>query len=189
AGRMAALEGCGWGQMCGSGMSAITAAILALAQSGDRLVAGNRLYGRTAQLLGTELPKLGVNTTFVDASDADLVAQVLRAGARLLLVETLSNPLLRLTDVERLAELAHQHEAYLVVDNTFATPVLYKPIEAGADLVIESLTKMIGGHSDVTLGFIGGADRKLQKTISQCATIWGLSSSPFDCWLALRGLE
>jgi cystathionine gamma-synthase len=189
AARMAAIEGCLWGQMCGSGMSALTAAILGLVQSGDRVVAGNRLYGRTVQLLGTELPKLGVNTTFVDANDSDEVSRALGAGARLLLVETLSNPLLRLTEVERLAHLAHQHETYMVVDNTFATPVLFKPIGAGADLVIESLTKMIGGHSDVTLGFVGGQDRKLQKAINQCATIWGLSSSPFDCWLALRGLE
>jgi cystathionine gamma-synthase len=187
--RMAQIECCEWGQMCGSGMSAITAAVLGLVQSGDRIVAGNRLYGRTVQLLATELPKFGVNTTFVDANDADEVARALDAGARLLFVETLSNPLLRLIDVEHLAQLAHQHEAYIAVDNTFATPVLFRPVESGADLVIESLTKMIGGHSDVTLGFVGGQDRKLQKAISQCATIWGLSSSPFDCWLALRGLE
>ena len=100
----------------------------------------------------------------------------------------MSNPLLQLVDLERLAELAHEHGCLFVVDNTFATPVLTRPLELGADLVMESLTKMIGGHSDVTLGAVCGRGDQCAE-ISKTASIWGLASNPFDCWLAERGLE
>jgi cystathionine beta-lyase/cystathionine gamma-synthase len=176
-----------WGIMCGSGMGAITATLLALAKQGDRILASNRLYGRTTQLLGQELPRYGVATAFVDTSDANQVETALTAGAQVLFVETISNPHLRLVDIEALAELAHAHQCSLVVDNTFATPVLVRPLELGADFVIESLTKMIGGHSDVTLGVVCGRD-EIVTQISAITSIWGLASNPFDCWLAARGL-
>jgi cystathionine beta-lyase/cystathionine gamma-synthase len=99
----------------------------------------------------------------------------------------MSNPLLRLMDVARLAKLAREHDCLLFVDNTFATPVLTRPLELGADLVMESLTKMIGGHSDVTLGFVGGTGELLPQ-VAQVVSIWGLAANPFDAWLAVRGL-
>src|SRR5262249_20191675 len=126
-------------------------------------------------------------TTFVDAGDPDQVRAALETPARVLLVETMSNPLLRLVDIDKLAALAHQRGCQLIVDNTFATPVLVRPLEHGADLVIESLTKMIGGHSDVTLGLVCGNGDILAQ-LSQVVSIWGLASNPFDCWLASRGL-
>jgi cystathionine beta-lyase/cystathionine gamma-synthase len=104
-------------------------------------------------------------------------------------VETMSNPLLRLVDIEALAGVAHESGASFVVDNTFATPALVRPLELGADLVVESLTKMIGGHSDVTLGVIAGEDSDLLPQINQTVSIWGLASNPFDCWLAARGVS
>jgi cystathionine beta-lyase/cystathionine gamma-synthase len=150
-------------------------------------VASNRLYGRTTQLLGQELPRYGIQTTFVDAGDLAAVRTALKQPAKALFVETMSNPLLRLVDVKPLADLAHEHGSLLIVDNTFATPALFKPLAHGADLVMESLTKMIGGHSDVTLGVICGRVDLLPQ-IAAVVSIWGLASNPFDCWLAQRGL-
>ena len=184
---LAKLHGAEWSAICGSGMAAISAIILANLQKGDRIVASNRLYGRTTQLFGQELPRFGVNTDFVDSGAPESVEAALKAGARMLFVETMSNPLLRLVDVPALAKLAKQHGAMLMVDNTFATPVLTRPLDLGADVVMESLTKMIGGHSDVTLGMIGGKGDMLPQ-VSAAISIWGLASNPFDCWLAERGL-
>jgi cystathionine gamma-synthase len=104
-------------------------------------------------------------------------------------VETISNPLLRVVDLESLANLAHKHEALFVVDNTFATPVLCQPLEWGADLVMESITKLISGHSDVTLGMVAGNDDDLFAKLKSTTSIWGFAANPFDCWLAQRGLE
>ncbi len=187
AGRLAALEGASWAVVCGSGMAALSALLLATVEQGGRIVASNRLYGRTTQLLHDELARFGVQTTFVDTSDLSQVEKALDAPARLLLVETLSNPLLRTGDVEALAGLAHARGCRLLVDNTFATPVLTRPLDLGADFVMESLTKMIGGHSDVTLGLACGKADMLAE-VSRIASIWGLASNPFDCWLAERGL-
>ncbi len=188
AGRLAALEGASWAVVCGSGMAAATAGLLPLIKSGDRVLASHRLYGRTTQLLGQELARFGVQTTFVDTGDLDQVRAGLEGPVKVLLAETISNPLLRLADVNALAELAHERDCLLVVDNTFATPVLTRPLEHGADLVVESLTKMIGGHSDVTLGLVCGRGELLPQ-VTAAMTIWGLASNPFDCWLAARGLE
>jgi cystathionine beta-lyase/cystathionine gamma-synthase len=185
--QLAALESASWAVICGSGMAAITAGVLALTQQGDRLVASNRLYGRTTQLLGQELVRYGVATTFVDTADLDQVRAAL-PGAKGLLVETMSNPLVRLVDLEALVRLAHDQGCTLLVDNTFATPVLIRPLELGADLVVESLTKMIGGHSDVTLGLLCGRNDDLLPQLTALVSIWGLASNPFDCWLAARGL-
>jgi cystathionine beta-lyase/cystathionine gamma-synthase len=195
--RLADLEGAGWGVVCGSGMGAVSAAVLSLVQQGDGIVASNRLYGRTTQLFMQELSRFGVATTLADTTDLAQVESALRGGAKLLFVETLSNPLLRMADVPALARLAHDCGCLLIVDNTFATPCLYRPLEQGADVVIESLTKMIGGHSDITLGVLCGGrkdqpDEQATVTREQAASvvsIWGLSSPPFDCWLAERSLD
>jgi cystathionine beta-lyase/cystathionine gamma-synthase len=117
----------------------------------------------------------------------DQVRDALARPTRLLFVETLSNPMLRIPDLDALAQLAQQSGCLLAVDNTFATPILTRPLEHGADLVVESVTKLIGGHSDVTLGLLcGRGDRGAEATTQ--VSIWGLAASPFDCWLAERGL-
>jgi cystathionine beta-lyase/cystathionine gamma-synthase len=181
------LERASWAVICGSGMGALTAALLSVVQPGDRLVASHRLYGRSTQLVGQELGRFGIQATFVDCSDLEAVHASLATPARVLLVETISNPLLRLADVEALAKLAHAAGCLLLVDNTFATPVLAQPLVLGADIVVESLTKMIGGHSDVTLGLVCG-NGELRQQVAQVVSIWGLAANPFDCWLAARGL-
>jgi cystathionine gamma-synthase len=186
AARLAEWEGAAWGLVTGSGMGAISAVVLATVRQGSRIVASHRLYGRTTQLF-QQLADLGVQTTFVDTSDLAAVGRALETPARLLFVETLSNPLLRVADLKGLAELAHAVGCLLVVDNTFATPVLVRPLDLGADLVMESLTKMIGGHADVTLGLVCGRGELLAE-LAQVSSIWGLASNPFDCWLAERGL-
>lgn len=187
AAQLAEVEGAKWATVCGSGMAALSGPLLALLQHGDRVVASSHLYGRTAQLLNQEMPRFGVQTTFVDMGDLKAVEAALEKPARALVVETISNPLLRVVDIPALARLCRSRSCQLIVDNTFATPVLLKPLELGADLVVESLTKMIGGHSDVTLGVVCGDD-DLQPQLNQVVSIWGLASNPFDCWLASRGL-
>jgi cystathionine beta-lyase/cystathionine gamma-synthase len=186
--RLAILEGGEWGMVCGSGMAAISAILLATMQQGQRVVASNRLYGRTTHLLEQELSRFGVKSVFVDTGDLDQVRRALDVQTRVLFVETMSNPLLRVCDLPALASAAQQGGCLLVVDNTFATPILTRPLELGADLVMESLTKMIGGHSDVTLGVVCGRDEYLAE-VSQTVSVWGLASNPFDCWLVERGLS
>ncbi|HYV39435.1 MAG TPA: aminotransferase class I/II-fold pyridoxal phosphate-dependent enzyme [Gemmataceae bacterium] len=187
AAQLAAMEGADWALLGGSGMASISTIILALVQQGQRIIAGNRLYGRTVQLLDQELSRFGVESVFVDCNDLDAVRAALQTPTRILFVETMSNPMLRMVDIPALADLAHQHGCQLIVDNTFATPVLTRPLDLGADIVMESLTKIIGGHSDVTLGVIAGRGDLLPQVTATCS-IWGFSANPFDCWLAERGL-
>lgn len=186
------LEGGRWGVVTGSGMGATSAALLPLLAAGDRVVASDRLYGRTTRLLRQDLSRFGVATTFVDVGDLDAVRAALReAGAgpcKAVYVETISNPLCQVPDLPAIAELSHAAGAKLIVDNTFATPVVCRPLDLGADLVVESLTKAIGGHSDLTLGFLAGTDPALGPVAAATVSTWGLAANPFDCWLAQRGL-
>jgi cystathionine beta-lyase/cystathionine gamma-synthase len=186
--KLAALEAAKWAIVCGSGMAALSAAFLGYVSAGDRVVASNRLYGRTNKLLRQELNRFGVKTAVVDCNDLDAVRAAFAQPARVLFVETMSNPLCRTVDVPALAQIAHEHTAKLVVDNTFATPTLFRALEHGADLVMESLTKVIGGHSDVTLGLVAGNDPEVLPALAQIVSTWGLAANPFDCWLCERGL-
>jgi cystathionine beta-lyase/cystathionine gamma-synthase len=186
--RLAALEGARWAVVTGSGMGALAAAFLGYVSGGDRIVASNRLYGRTNKLLNQELHRFGVKTKFVDVNDPAARDAAFEQPVKVLFVETMSNPLCRTADVPALADLAHRHGAKLIVDNTFASPVLFRPLGHGADLVMESLTKIIGGHSDVTLGVVAGNDPDLLPGVAQIVSTWGLAANPFDCWLCDRAL-
>jgi cystathionine beta-lyase/cystathionine gamma-synthase len=185
--QLAEFEESAWSVVCASGMAAISGIALTQLSQGDRVVASNRLYGRTTQLFVQEFARYGVGCELVDCNDLEAVRTALAKPARMLFVETVSNPLLRVADVPALAEITLQNNCLLVVDNTFATPVLTKPLRLGADLVMESLTKMIGGHSDVTLGAVCGTG-DLFAGLSTLVSVWGLAPNPFDCWLAQRGL-
>ncbi len=170
-----------------SGMSALAVALLAHCRHGDRIIVGRQLYGRSHRLLIDEAARLGVTATQVETTDLAATAAALGRGATLLVVETITNPLLRVADLTRLAGMAHAAGARLVVDNTFASPALCQPLALGADLVVESLTKIMNGHSDVLLGLLCGREAAWARVPGVIAT-WGFTAAPFDCWLAERGL-
>lgn len=186
--KIAALEGAELGLVTSSGMSATGAIFLGLIKAGDHILASNQLYGRTSRLMTQELPRLGFSTDLVDATDVAAVERALRPNTRVLLVEVVSNPLLRVVDVAALAKIAKARGALLVVDNTFPTPLTLQPLSLGADVVFHSVTKMLAGHSDVTLGVVCGA-RELLTPVRDAIVTWGLTASAFDCWLAERGMN
>lgn len=180
------LHGAERAAVCGSGMAATSAVALAWLKSGDHVVVGDQMYGRTFGLL-RELAAFGVGHTTVDACNLAAVKAALKPTTRLVWVETITNPLVRVVDVAALAEVAHGGGAKLVVDNTFASPVLCRPLDLGADVVYESLTKIMNGHSDVLLGAVCGRGAAWDR-IASVITTYGLSAAPFECWLAARGL-
>ena len=182
------LHGAERAAICASGMAALAAGVLSQLASGDRVLVSNQLYGRTAQLLITECGRLGIESTVVDVCDLEKTRAALATKTKLVVCETITNPLLRTPDLASLAEAAHAAGALLLVDNTFAGPAVCRPLSLGADLVMESLTKTMGGHSDVCLGLLCGSERDWVRVPTVLST-WGLASSPFDCWLAARGLS
>jgi cystathionine gamma-synthase len=188
AAKIAVLEGAESGFITSSGMSAVAAIVLGLLKAGDHVIAGNQLYGRTLRLMSQELPRLGFATDLVDATNIAAVENAIRPNTRLLLVEVVSNPLLRIPDITALAAVTRARGVLLVVDNTFPTPVAFRPLSVGADIVLHSITKMLAGHSDVTLGTVCGS-RDFMMPIRDAIVTWGLNGSPFDCWLAERGMN
>ncbi len=185
---IADLEGAQAGFALGSGMAAIHAAVSSLVRAGDRIVATRAVYGSTRTLFSRVLRRFGVDTDFVDPIDLEAVEAALASGARLLYLETISNPTIVVADLTSLIELAHRHGARVVVDNTFASPYLCRPIELGADLVVESATKWLGGHSDVVAGAVVGS-RGLIDEVRQMQTDVGGIVAPFSAFLVLRGIE
>ena len=184
---VAALEGAEAGFAFGTGMAAIHAALVALLRAGDRIVATRAIYGSTRTLLERVLGRLGVTTVFVDPTDLDAVAEALATGARVLYLETISNPTIVVADIAALAELGHRVGATVVVDNTFASPYLCRPLELGADLVVESCTKWLSGHSDVMAGAVSGPERLL-RDVREVQTDTGGIVAPFSAFLVLRGI-
>ncbi|MEL6765677.1 MAG: aminotransferase class I/II-fold pyridoxal phosphate-dependent enzyme [Pseudomonadota bacterium] len=187
-----ALEGldpaAGGGTIAGSGMGAISAVLLGILKAGDHVVASDQLYGRTLRLMTRELPRLGIETTLVDTTDAGAVAAAMRAETRMVMVEVVSNPTIRVADMPGIAAVAAERGALLFVDNTFTTPLCYRPFEKGADIVMHSVTKLMAGHSDAMLGWAAAKDPALNTQIREAGETWGTTGAPFDCWLAERGL-
>jgi len=183
------LEGVEGGIITGSGMSAIGAVFLACLKAGDHVLGGNQLYGRSLRLMSQDLPKFGVETSFADPTDVSAMKAAVQPNTKMILVEVVSNPTIRVADMVGIAALAKEIGALLVVDNTFTTPRGYQPFEHGADIVVHSVTKLLAGHSDVTLGYAVAKDAELQTAIYDANASWGLTASPFDCWLAERGLH
>jgi cystathionine beta-lyase/cystathionine gamma-synthase len=169
-----------------AGMSAFAAVLLHCTQAGSRIVAAADLYGNTSRLLA-DLSRFGVQTQAVDAGDVAKVRTALAQPARLLVVETISNPRVRVADLRALAAAAHEAGALLVVDNSLASPYHCRPLEQGADIVIESLTKFLGGHHDLVLGAIAGS-RTLVEPIRMFAARLGLISAVLETWLAIRSI-
>lgn len=186
--RIDALEGMEGGILLGSGMAAVSAVLMGLCQSGDHVIGGNQLYGRSLRLMNEDLPRFGIETTLVDAGDAQAFAEAIQPNTKLALIEVVSNPTIRIADLDGIAEVCKSKGVLLVVDNTFTTPQALKPIEHGADIVLHSVTKLLAGHSDATLGWVCAKDPELNDKMRVFAVTAGFTPSPFDCWLAERGL-
>ncbi len=188
AARLDAMEGASGGVVTASGMAAVSAVLLGLLGSGDHVIGGNQLYGRSLRLMKEDLPRLGIATSLADPCDVEAVRAALRPETRMVLVEVVSNPTLRIADITGLAALCKEAGVLLVVDNTFTTPRSFRPFEHGADIVIHSITKLLAGHSDVMLGYAVARDPELNQRMRVFSVTTGASPSPFDCWLAERGL-
>ena len=187
--KVAALEGADAAVVCGSGMAAESAVFLSVLSQGDEVAISDGLYGRTVALVGRELAKFGVGHTVFDATRPETLRGTITPRTRIVFAETLSNPLVRLADIAGLADaiVAARSEAKLVIDHTFA-PLLCRPIALGATAVTHSLTKLIGGHGDVTLGALAGP-KGLIEHAANVASTYGMTGNPFDCWLTLRGIS
>ena len=185
---LASLEGGAWGLGFASGLAATNALMDRLAP-GDHVVAGNDLYGGTYRIFTKVFQRFGVEFTFVDTADLAKVAAALRPTTKYLYLETPTNPLLRLTDIAGAAELAKAQRIVTVVDNTFATPYLQRPLELGADIVLHSLSKYLGGHSDLIGGALIGNDELLRKELAFYQNAVGGQLGPMDAFLVLRGTK
>jgi cystathionine beta-lyase/cystathionine gamma-synthase len=185
---VAAIEGGHVAYAFASGMAAINAILSAL-EAGDHVVVTDNTYGGTFRLFDKVLTKFGLEFTYVDTSRIDRIERAIRPSTKMLFVETPTNPVLRLTDIRQAADLAHAHEVRLVVDNTFASPAVQRPIELGADLVVHSTTKYLNGHSDSVGGIVVAAREEDAAWLKFVQNAAGAILSPFDSWLVLRGTK
>lgn len=198
---VAALEGAEAGIATSAGMAAITATVLALGRPGDRIVIQRDAYGGSLSLMQRDLARLGFRVTPADAHDLDAFARALDADPRadtpaqpapgraaLALIESVSNPLLRVADLPALADLCRARGTLLLCDNTFATPLRERPLAHGADLVVHSATKFLGGHGDLCAGVLAGSRARIEPVRAMVVRM-GLWAAPMDAWLAVRGLR
>ncbi|SMX22206.1 trans-sulfuration enzyme family protein [Boseongicola aestuarii] len=183
-----AMEGAKGGVVTGSGMGAVTVALLGTVRAGDHVLGADQLYGRSLRLMNEELPRLGIATSLADPTDVAAFEAAIRPETRLILIETVSNPTLRVADVDGIIAMALARGVLVAVDNTFPTPRGCQPLARGADIVIHSVTKLMAGHSDATLGYVAARDPDLAARFLTLAVSMGFTASPFDCWLAERGL-
>ncbi len=197
AAKLAALEGYDLdipvtGEIFGSGMAAISAALLGLAQAGDHVIAAEIIYGSSDHLIAEVMPQYGITTSRVSSLDPELLAQALEAhpNTRVVFLETPANPTATLVDIAAVAEVAHAYGVKVVADNTFATPVVQRPLSLGADVVVHSTTKYINGHGTVLGGAVISPDATLmEEKIGPMMRYFGAVPSPFDCWLTTLGLK
>ncbi|MEU8935437.1 aminotransferase class I/II-fold pyridoxal phosphate-dependent enzyme [Streptomyces sp. NPDC048409] len=185
---VAELEGPEAAMVTASGMAAVTPAVLALVSAGDHVIGQKSTYGGTASVLLNLLPRLGVSTTLVDQTDPEEFAKALTARTRLILVETPSSPLMQITDLRAVADLARAHGVLTLADNTFATPLNQRPADFGMDVVWHSATKYLNGHSDVSAGVLAGPAEILDR-IWDTSLLTGATLGPIDAWLLLRGMR
>jgi len=185
---LAGLENARHGLAFASGLAAETTTLLLLSP-GDHVVYMEDVYGGTYRLFDKVLKRFGLNFSAVDASDLDAVEQAISPATKLVWLESPTNPLLRVVDIDAVSEVAHSRGAMVCVDNTFATPYLQQPLRLGADLVVHSSTKYIGGHSDVVGGAIMTNNDELEQRLRFHQNAVGAVPSPFDCWLLLRGIK
>ena len=183
------MEGGFAGVATATGMAAVSSVYISFLSQGDHVVAANCLYGPSRVILENELTRYGVETTFVDSSELLNIKKAIRPATKMIFVETPMNPSMKITDLAGAAAIAKKHGVLLVVDNTFASPYLQRPIEFGADIVINSLTKFINGHSDVIGGMVVTKTEQHYKRVKKIVTLFGGTMDPHQAWLILRGLR
>jgi O-succinylhomoserine sulfhydrylase len=187
--RLAALEGAEACMATASGMSAILATVMSLLKAGDHVVCSSAVFGATVQLLGNYFARFGIQTTFVSPTKVDEWRAAVRPTTRLFFLETPSNPMTEVSDIPALAEVAKKAGALLAVDNVFCTPILQRPLELGADLVVHSATKHLDGQGRVLGGAILGSNKLVMEHVFPFLRTAGPSLSPFNAWVILKGLE
>ena len=187
--RLAQIEGAEACRCTASGMAAVNAALLSHLKAGDRVVASRALFGSCHWIVSTLLPRFGIESVFVDGFDLDQWRQALSQPTALVLLESPSNPMLEIVDLRAVSDLAHQAGAMVVVDNVFATPLLQKPMEMGADVVVYSCTKHIDGQGRVLGGAVLGRKQWIEEVLQPFIRNTGPSISPFNAWMLLKGLE
>ena len=187
--RLAALEGAEACISTASGMSAILMMCMGLLKSGDHVICSHSMFGSTIKLIGSDLAKFGVESTFVSQTDASAWKAALRPSTRLLFAETPTNPLTDVCDIQALADIAHNAGALLCVDNCFATPALQRPMALGADIVMHSGTKYLDGQGRVMAGALCASDALVTKTFLPVLKSAGMTLAPFNAWVVLKGLE
>lgn len=187
--RLAALENAKFGLAFASGMAAEATLILSLLKSGGHIVAFDDLYGGTRRLFNDVLQKFGLTFSYVDARDPKNVDKAVQSSTKLFWLETPTNPLMKLCDIEAIAEIAKKRNIITVIDNTFMSPYFQNPLDLGADIVVHSTTKYLGGHSDVVGGAIMLSDEEFYNKIKFNQNAIGAVPSPFDCFLVLRGMK
>ena len=186
---LAALEGGSTGAAFASGLAAIEALLKVTVDAGDHVVCGESVYGGTERMFRKVWTRFGVDFTYVDTSDPEALEGALRPDTRLVHIETPTNPMMDISDIEVCAEIAHAQGALLSVDNTFATPFLQRPLRLGADVVVHSTTKYLNGHSDVIGGAVVTAEPELGERVRDQQRVSGGVPSPFDSWLVVRGIK
>jgi cystathionine beta-lyase/cystathionine gamma-synthase len=186
--RLAAVEGTEGARIFASGMGAITTAILALLKAGDHIVAQRDIYGGVTKFFSEWLPRMGIETTFVDTTDYEQHARAIRPHTKLLYVESPTNPALRIVDFKKVTGLARQHRLISMIDSTFGTPINQHPAEHGFDLVMHSGTKYLSGHADLTCGVVCGR-QQLMDQLWETRTTLGNCIDPHAAWLLIRGLK
>ncbi len=186
---VAELEGGKYALATATGMAAISTVFMTFLGAGKHIVSTGSVYGPTRTILEKELVRFGVESTFVDSSDPTSVKKALRPNTAMVYVETPANPTLSITDIEACAKIAHDAGALLVVDNTFCSPMLQKPLQLGADVVLHSMTKFLNGHSDVVAGILVTKKQELLKQMHGVLCQWGGTIDPHQAWLVLRGVK
>ncbi len=187
--KMAALDGGEAGMVTASAMAAISTTLYSQLQAGDHIIASDTLYGCTFSFISNLLPRAGVEVTFVKAADPENIKKAMKPNTKIVYVETPANPTMTIIDIQAAAEIAHAGGAKLVVDNTFVTPYLQRPLEWGADFVVYSATKYLGGHGDLLAGFVIGPKAEIDRMKVPFLKDIGGIISPFDAWLLNRGLK